>query len=51
MILVTFLNVVVGSGRVLRRTFASETEYLQWLATVRPIVEILDVRPLAPAQP
>ncbi len=45
---VDFINVFAGSGRVLRRTFESEALYLAWLDSVRPMVELVAVRPLHP---
>ena len=46
MIDVTFQNSLTGSVKLLRRTFASEGEFLQWLASVRPMVELVSVRGL-----
>jgi hypothetical protein len=41
---VAFVNSLTGSVKVLRRSFDSEGEFLQWLASVRPMVELVSVR-------
>lgn len=44
MIEILFLNTVTGSSAVKRRTFESEGAYIQWLESVRGIVELVSVR-------
>ncbi len=48
-VVVDFTSAITGSSRVLHRTFESEATYVQWLSTVRDLVEIVAVRPLHPA--
>jgi len=49
MIEVRFLNTMSSSSSVRRRTFTSEGEYTQWLASVGAMVEIVSVRPAVTA--
>ena len=47
MIVVRFLNTLVGGTTVRTRTFADEGAYVQWVDSVRGLVEIISVSRVA----